>query len=91
MDVNMEIDELRRELEYHSKLYYVMDAPVISDFEYDMMLRRLEDLEADAVSHDQVRTCPHRPVERSEPRPHRVPGPTRLLVKQVMPKGYNTL
>ena len=45
MDVQKEILSLRRELEYHSKLYYVYDAPVISDYEYDMLLRKLEQLE----------------------------------------------
>ena len=46
MDVKQEIQRLRAELEYHNQLYYVNDAPVISDFEYDAMLRRLEELEA---------------------------------------------
>lgn len=46
MDVKQEIQQLRAELEHHNQLYYVNDAPVISDFEYDAMLRRLEDLEA---------------------------------------------
>ena len=41
-----EILKLRRELEHHNQLYYVNDAPEISDFEYDAMLRRLEELEA---------------------------------------------
>ena len=27
--------QLRRELDYHAKQYYVYDAPVISDYEYD--------------------------------------------------------
>ncbi len=46
MDPKQEIQKLRAELEYHNQLYYVNDAPVISDFEYDAMLRRLEELEA---------------------------------------------
>ena len=46
MDPKQEIQKLRAELEYHNHLYYVNDAPVISDFEYDAMLRRLEELEA---------------------------------------------
>lgn len=45
MDVKKEIQQLRSELERHNQLYYVNDAPEISDFEYDAMLRRLEDLE----------------------------------------------
>ena len=36
---------LRTELEKHNKLYYENDAPIISDFEYDAMLRELEELE----------------------------------------------
>lgn len=46
MDVRKKIQQLRSELERHNQLYYVNDAPEISDFEYDAMLRRLEDLEA---------------------------------------------
>ena len=41
-----EIEKLRKELAYHSKLYYENDAPEISDYEYDMMFRRLRELEA---------------------------------------------
>ncbi|MBQ1814964.1 MAG: NAD-dependent DNA ligase LigA [Ruminococcus sp.] len=39
------VDELSRQLEYHNDLYYNMDEPEISDFEYDKMLRELEKLE----------------------------------------------
>ncbi len=46
MDAQKEIIKLRRELEYHNKLYYVLDAPVISDYEYDMLMQRLKALEA---------------------------------------------
>ena len=38
-------EELRRQLEYHAKLYYEMDNPQISDYEYDQMLRELEEIE----------------------------------------------
>ena len=40
------IRELREILEYNSRLYYDMDAPVMSDYEYDHLMRELEDLEA---------------------------------------------
>ncbi len=40
-----EIEELREKIKYHSKLYYEQDTPEISDYEYDMMYRRLQDLE----------------------------------------------
>lgn len=46
MDFNVEIEQLRRTLLEHNYNYYVKDAPTISDFEYDQMLRRLEELEA---------------------------------------------
>ncbi len=46
MDVKQEIEQLTRELEYHGRQYYVLDDPKIEDYEYDRMLRRLEELEA---------------------------------------------
>ncbi len=39
------ITELRSTILYHAKLYYVDDAPQISDYDYDMLYRRLLDLE----------------------------------------------
>ena len=47
MDIQKEIIALRRELEKHNRLYYVEDAPVISDFEYDMLMQKLKALEAE--------------------------------------------
>ena len=40
-------EELRRELRYHSDLYYNQDAPEIDDFTYDKLMRELEDIEAE--------------------------------------------
>lgn len=45
-DVKREIDALRAEIEEHNRHYYDEDAPIISDFEYDALLRQLEELEA---------------------------------------------
>ena len=45
MSAKEQIDILRRELEQHNYNYYVLDQPTISDFEYDRMLRSLEELE----------------------------------------------
>ena len=39
------IEELRRELDRHNYKYYVENAPEISDFEFDTMMRELIDLE----------------------------------------------
>ncbi len=44
-DIKKEIEKLVKELNYHNYRYYVLDSPVISDEEYDMMLRSLKELE----------------------------------------------
>ncbi len=44
-DIRKEIEELRQAIKHHSELYYNNDAPEISDYEYDMLFRRLVDLE----------------------------------------------
>ena len=44
------IRELTEKLEYHNNLYYNQDAPEISDYEYDMLLRELENLETEFPS-----------------------------------------
>lgn len=38
--------ELRRELNFHNYRYHVLDSPLISDVEYDRLLRELQELEA---------------------------------------------
>jgi DNA ligase (NAD+) len=43
--VEQEINALREELQQHNYRYYVLDQPVISDYEFDMKLRRLQQLE----------------------------------------------
>ena len=45
MNVKSEIGKLRSDLERHNRLYYE-GAPEISDFEFDQMMRRLQELEA---------------------------------------------
>ena len=45
MDAKKRIRELTALLTYHSHKYYVEDNPEISDYEYDMLLRELKDLE----------------------------------------------
>ncbi len=39
------VKKLRQEIEYHNYRYYVLDSPVISDAEYDALLRELKELE----------------------------------------------
>ncbi len=45
MEAQKRIAELSGIIEYHNNLYYNQDEPEISDFEYDMLLRELENLE----------------------------------------------
>lgn len=44
--VRQRIEELRRQLEEHNYRYYVENAPTISDFEFDALMRTLQELEA---------------------------------------------
>ena len=45
MDIKAKMEQLASQLEHHNYLYYVLDRPEIQDYEYDAMLRQLEDLE----------------------------------------------
>ena len=40
-----EIQELRKEIQIHNHKYYILDQPEISDYEFDLKLKRLEELE----------------------------------------------
>ncbi|MEA3344915.1 MAG: NAD-dependent DNA ligase LigA [Chloroflexota bacterium] len=44
-DVESRIEVLRRQIRYHNHRYYVLDDPVISDAEYDVLMRELRELE----------------------------------------------
>lgn len=46
MDYREEMKQLRDTLNENGYRYYVLDAPTMSDYEYDMLNRRLEELEA---------------------------------------------
>ena len=52
--------ELSRQIEHHNRLYYVLDAPEISDQEYDALLRELQRLE---IKHPSLVT-PDSPTQR---------------------------
>ena len=44
-EIKKELADLRKKIRRHNKLYYELDRPEISDNEYDMLLRRLEEIE----------------------------------------------
>jgi len=45
MDIPQTINNLREELNLHNHNYYVLDHPTISDFDFDLKLKQLQDLE----------------------------------------------
>ncbi|MFV5689825.1 NAD-dependent DNA ligase LigA [Flavobacterium sp. ZT3R25] len=45
MDIQNTIQTLREELNQHNYTYYVLDKPIISDYEFDLKLKQLQDLE----------------------------------------------
>jgi len=53
MDVRNEILQLREQLEHYSYSYYVLNRSEVSDYEFDMLLRKLEQLEQE---HPELRT-----------------------------------
>lgn len=67
-DVEKEIEGLRAEIRRHDRLYYVEAAPEISDREYDRLMNRLKELEAE---HSDLVT-PDSPTQRvgDAPVPH---------------------
>jgi DNA ligase (NAD+) len=60
LEIEQRARELRELIEYHNRLYYVYDSPVISDTEFDMLFRELVDLEN---KYPELRT-PDSPTQR---------------------------
>lgn len=64
MTDNSEIDEikkLQKDINFHNYRYHVLDQPLISDYEYDMQIKRLRELEA---RHPEMIT-PDSPTQRA--------------------------
>ncbi len=70
--------ELRKELDHHNHLYYVEAAPVISDRDFDMLLKELEALE---TTHPELVT-PDSPTQRVGGKP--IPGFAKVTHKVSM-------
>ena len=47
MNVQFEIERLRSELHEHNHRYYTLDAPTVSDYDFDQLLKKLEQLESE--------------------------------------------
>ena len=47
MEIIEKVKKLREEIEKHNYNYYVLDNPTINDYDYDMMMRELKQLEAE--------------------------------------------
>jgi DNA ligase (NAD+) len=60
-----EIEKLREQINRHNHLYYVLDAPELTDAEYDALMRRLETLETE---HPELLT-PDSPTQRIGAKP----------------------
>lgn len=58
--IEKQIAELRRQIRRHEHLYYVLDAPEISDYDFDQLMHRLQQLERE---HPELVT-PDSPTQR---------------------------
>lgn len=59
-DAQKRIDDLRKEIEHHTYMYYALDAPEISDAAFDSLMRELRELE----SKDPQLIVPSSPTQR---------------------------
>lgn len=77
MSVRTEIEELRKQLEHHNRLYYLDAKPEITDREYDRLMKRLEQLETDHPEFDSPESPTKKvggaPIEGFQTVAHRLP------------------
>ena len=64
-EIRQQIEKLREQLHYHNYLYHTLDAPVISDYDYDQLYKRLKELES---AHPELITADS-PTQRSGGQP----------------------
>src|SRR5262245_2428047 len=76
-NVKKRIDELRKEIDHHNRLYYVDAKPEISDRDFDRLLEELKKLEQEHPEFDSPDSPTHRvggePIEGFKPVRHREP------------------
>ncbi|WP_022668445.1 NAD-dependent DNA ligase LigA [Desulfospira joergensenii] len=77
LKIKEEARRLQKELTFHSRQYHVLDDPLISDHEYDMMLRRLKEIETLfpelSVEDSPTKRIGAPPLESFESAPHTLP------------------
>jgi len=76
-EAKKEIEKLREKINYHNYKYYIKNNPVISDYEYDHLLKKLEKLESefpDLITTDSPsQRVGEKPVEGFETVKHKIP------------------
>jgi DNA ligase (NAD+) len=76
-EVAQRVDQLREEIRYHDQRYYELDDPVVSDADYDALMRELRQLEdefPELITPDSpTRTVRGAPTSLFAPVEHRVP------------------
>ena len=76
-DAKKEIKKLREEINHHNYKYYIENNPVISDYEYDQLLKKLEQLESEypeLITPDSpTQRVGERPLEGFETVEHKIP------------------
>jgi DNA ligase (NAD+) len=76
-EVEKEIKKLRREINHHNYKYYVENNPVISDYEFDLLLKKLENLEEkypDLITIDSpTQRVGELPIEGFKTEKHKIP------------------
>lgn len=58
--IKQRIDELRAVIDRHNHNYYVLNAPTISDYDFDMLMKELEQLEQEHPEYDDPYSPTHR-------------------------------
>ena len=77
MNIKKHITDLKNTLNEHNHSYYVLDSPIISDSEYDLLLRELESLEKKhpefASSDSPTQRVGAKPLDTFQRKDHRLP------------------
>lgn len=86
MTIEERIKELKDKLNHHNYMYYVLDRPEISDYEYDMMMRELIKLEEE---HPEFKT-PDSPTQKVGGEPVKEFEPfTHVVVMQSLANAFS--